>query len=132
MSNQTADIIQIRWRPIVDFKDRLRLIRLEYGERVGRRVTQDELAELIDVKPATYGGWEAGTSKPADIVATARKIEAKLGADPTWLLDITDTGPHGSDPAPDLDILSSGCINRPAGGATVHQLPVREYAAAAA
>jgi DNA-binding XRE family transcriptional regulator len=109
MSNQTAEIIPIRWRPSVDFSDRLRLIRLEYGERIGRRVTQDDMAELIDVKSATYGSWEAGNSKPADIVATAKRIEERLGADPMWLLDITDSGPNGGpDPVPGLDVLHSG------------------------
>src|SRR5688572_20519419 len=89
----TATIHQLRWRPTVGFAARLRLIRLEYAERAGQRITQGVMADLIGVNRATYASWEAGNSRPADIVETAKQIEDRLGADPTWLLDLTDEGP---------------------------------------
>lgn len=101
----------MRWRPTFGLPARLRAVRLDYAERIGHRVNQDEMAELIGVKPGTYRSWEAGNSKPADLVATAQHIFRVTGADPAWLLGVEDeigtpTDPNGG-PAR-RDSLGSG------------------------
>lgn len=103
MGMSDAQVLPFRWRPELTFNDRLRLVRTNYGKRVGRTITQDEMAQLLDEKPGTYKTWEA-KGKPADVVAFARKVERVTGADPVWLVDLTD----GPDTPDDLGSRDSG------------------------
>lgn len=100
MAMSDAQVLPFRWRPEITFNDRLRLVRTNYGRRLGRTVTQEEMAALLGEKVGTYKTWEA-KGHPADPVAFAKKIERITGADPVWLLDLTDGpddhGPDGSD-----------------------------------
>lgn len=96
----TATVLPLRWRPTLDFADRLRLVRLDYAHRLGRRVSQRDLATLIGVKAPTYGSWEAGNSKPADLIETAQAIFRVTGADPAWLLDVADDDDNGPNVPP--------------------------------
>jgi transcriptional regulator with XRE-family HTH domain len=95
----TGTVTQLRWRPAIGFSTRLRLVRLDYADRVGHRVNQDEMAGLLGVKPGTYRGWESGNSRPADLIALAQHIYEVTGADPAWLLGVADDnpGPGGSE-----------------------------------
>lgn len=81
------------WRPEIGFGVRLRLIRIEFGKRRGRRLSQRQMAALLNVSEASYMQWEAGNARPSDIVATAKRIAAVTSADPVWLLNLE--GPAG-------------------------------------
>lgn len=100
----SATVLPMRWRPVLGFAARLRLVRLDYADRVGHRVNQDEMAALIGTKPGTYRSWEAGNSRPANLIATAQTIYKVTGADPAWLLDVAPsdgpTTPEGQDVSP--------------------------------
>jgi transcriptional regulator with XRE-family HTH domain len=93
-----TNVTPLRWRPKVGFDARLRLIRLDYADRVGHRVNQDEMADALGVKRGTYRGWESGNSRPADLIAFAQRVYDVTGADPAWLLDVAeniDPNPSG-------------------------------------
>lgn len=91
MRMSEAEVLPFRWRPEVSFNERLRLVRKGYGQRVGRPVRQEEMAELLGEKVGTYKTWEA-SGKPRDLSAFARKVERITGADPAWLLGV-EVGP---------------------------------------
>lgn len=111
MSTQQNDnVINLRWRPTIGFAARLRLVRLDYADRLGRKLNQGQFAELIGVKAGTYASWEAGNTKPEDLIGTARLIFGVTGVDPAWLLDVADDAPMGPNPTPGQHIHSSGCI----------------------
>lgn len=103
----TSTVTPLRWRPTVGFSARLRLIRIDYAERIGHRVNQDELAHALGVKPGTYRGWESGNSRPADLIAFAQHVYEVTGADPAWLLGVApDEGPTTP---PGLEVSSTTC-----------------------
>jgi transcriptional regulator with XRE-family HTH domain len=105
MSTQETDnVIILRHRPTIRFRDRLRLVRLDYSDRTGRKLNQGQFAELIGVKPGTYASWEAGNTKPEDLIATARHIFEVTGADPAWLLDVADDAPQGPKGPPGVGV----------------------------
>lgn len=103
MPTTHSNVIQLRWRPQLSFGARLRMIRLAYAERLEvDRLSQDEFATMLGVKKGTYGQWEAGNNKPADLVAFAQRVEELTGADPAWLLGVTEApqnGPGGQEAA---------------------------------
>jgi transcriptional regulator with XRE-family HTH domain len=116
----TAEVIPLRWRPTIAFKDRLRAVRKEYGARTGNpKLTQIEFAAVLDVNDNTYKQWESG-GRPRDLVAFARLVERKTGADPAWLLDVAEAGP---DDGPGLDVYPPRDSNpEPAGSRPVLRL----------
>lgn len=105
----TATVLPLRWRPTIQFAARLRLIRLDYADRVGHRVTQDEMAELLETKPGTYRSWEAGNSKPADLIDFAQRIYRAIGVDPAWLLDVAPE--NGPETGPGQGIRPLSCMD---------------------
>jgi transcriptional regulator with XRE-family HTH domain len=100
MSPEAAinNITPLPWTPTVSYGTRLRLIRLEYGERCERRYTQDQFAELLKVSPSSYRQWEAGNNKPADPMDLARRIYKVTGANPAWLCDVLLDPTRGDGP----------------------------------
>ena len=98
----TAELTPLRWRPSLTLADRIRLMRVAYGRRMGRTVTQKELAALIGVSPGTWGGYESGNSRPDQADKFARKAAEVTGVDPVWLLGFDDP------PGPGLDSLPTG------------------------
>jgi transcriptional regulator with XRE-family HTH domain len=110
MSTQ-QNVTPIRWRPEVSLGTRLRLVRTNCGERIGRgKMKQDEMAELIGVSASAYKQWEADNNRPGDPVDLALRIYEATGVDPAWLLGIPDP-----DPVPGLDVRHSGCMEDDAG-----------------
>jgi transcriptional regulator with XRE-family HTH domain len=89
MSPEAAtNITKLPWTPVVDYGTRLRLIRLDYGERSSQRITQEAFAKLIKVSASSYKQWEAGNNMPADPMDIARRIYKATGANPAWLCDV--------------------------------------------
>ena len=54
--------------------------------RQARNLTQDQLAELIEVSPRTYRGYEAGKTMPR--IATIKKIVIALEITADELLEM--------------------------------------------
>lgn len=54
--------------------------------RQARNLTQEQLAELIDVSPKTYRNYETGKTKPR--IATIKKIVIALETTADELLEI--------------------------------------------
>lgn len=54
--------------------------------RLSRNLTQEQLAELIEVSPRTYRSYEAGKTKPR--IATIKKIVIALETTSDELLEI--------------------------------------------
>lgn len=91
-----AEVIHLRWRPVIAFPARLRAFRKDYGKLISRPgITQVAFAEVLGVNPNTYKQWEGGHSKPADLIAFAKHAFETTGCDPAWLLDVADAGPDG-------------------------------------
>lgn len=89
MSEQT--ITQIRgWTPEITFPDRLRIVRVQYADRIGRKVGQKEIAELCGVSQQTWASWESGRTAPREVMPLARKIAEITGVEPAWLLGLND------------------------------------------
>jgi transcriptional regulator with XRE-family HTH domain len=113
--DSTDNVINLRWRPTIGFEARLRLVRLDYADRLGRKLNQGQFADLLGVKPGTYASWEAGNTKPEDLIATAHRIYGVTGVDPAWLLDVADDAPWRPNSTPGQEIVPSGWIDRTAG-----------------
>lgn len=62
--------------------DRLRKIRRD------RHLTQDQMAREIGVKAVTWAAWEAGRTRPQDVVELAELIEARFGVPAAWTLGV--------------------------------------------
>lgn len=75
--------------------DRLRKIRRD------RHLTQDQIAAQLGVKPVTWAAWEAGRTRPHDVVELAGLIERTYGVPAAWTLgvlsppDSSNTNPVG-------------------------------------
>lgn len=54
--------------------------------RLSRNLTQEQLAELIEVNPRTYRSYEAGKTKPR--IATIKKIVIALETTSDELLEM--------------------------------------------
>lgn len=76
----------LRWRPVIDMGTRLRVMRRDYAHRIGRRVTQAHMAQILDVPLSSYKQWEAGNNEPADPVDLARRIQQRVGAEVSILV----------------------------------------------
>lgn len=132
MSTQDDNVINLRWRPTIGFAARLRLVRLDYAEHTGAKLNQSQFAEVLGVKAGTYASWEAGNTKPEDLIATARRIYDVTGADPAWLLDVADDTPSGPNRPSGLEVSPFGWTDGTAGQLIHADFGARELVAAAA
>ncbi len=78
--------------PQWELHDRLRKARQATG------LDQKEFAERIGVTAASLAGWEAGRSKPRDVVAVARRIELFTRIPATWMLGLYEENPQPEGP----------------------------------
>lgn len=62
--------------------DRLRKIRRD------RHFTQEQMAREIGVKAVTWSAWEAGRTRPQDVVELAGLIETRFGVPAAWTLGV--------------------------------------------
>ena len=62
--------------------DRLRKIRRD------RHLTQEQIAREIGVKGVTWSAWEAGRTRPHDVVELAGLIERRFGVPAAWTLGV--------------------------------------------
>lgn len=65
------------------FGDRLRKARRAAG------LSQAELAKLLGVGTSRLSGWESDASRPRDIIAVARQVEAATGIPADWLVGLS-------------------------------------------
>jgi transcriptional regulator with XRE-family HTH domain len=68
--------------PTWSLGDRLRKIRRD------RRLTQEEIAHELGIKPVSWAAWEAGRTHPRDVVELAASIERRYGVPAGWTLGI--------------------------------------------
>lgn len=73
--------------------DRLRKARHSTG--MGQR----EFAVALEVSAPTYSQWEAGNTKPRDVVAIAKRIELITRIPAAWLLGVIESEPRPSGPS---------------------------------
>lgn len=87
--------------PEFNFGDRIRKVRRDFA-----RKSQTEMATAIGVSQKVYSAWEAGRSRPTDIVSVAKRIEALTGVSAGWLLDISNnpSGPPTQPPGDNPDV----------------------------
>ena len=107
MSEPTVTVLR-GWKPTLRFSDRLRLVRLQYGEMVGRRIDQREMAQLTGIPHGSWGNWENGVSEPKNAVATAQKIVALTGVNAAWLLGLDAFDPNQGTPNVPVPSLVGG------------------------
>lgn len=90
MSNMTASTLpQRRKIPRDSFALRLLALRHDLG------LSQEEIADLCEVKRPTWATWERG-SMPRNVADAARKISEATGYSLSWLLfGSTPTSPDG-------------------------------------
>jgi transcriptional regulator with XRE-family HTH domain len=115
---------QRRLPPAWKLGDRLRLVRREL------RLSQAEMAALIDVGAKSYGAWESGTNAPSDIVGLADRLERATGIDRGWWL-----GWDGDEPpdesattrgeAPEMNFAARLLLARKLAGLTVREAAMR-------
>src|SRR5882757_6169907 len=76
--------------PQWEFGDRIRKVR-----RGIARLGQAEMADALGVSRQVYASWEAGRTKPSDIVATSKQIERLWPRRVTasWMLGVDSSGP---------------------------------------
>lgn len=65
------------------FGQRVRQARLNLSARLGRQVSQLEIARELDVAGATISRWEAGEKEPD--LRTIAELARVLGVSPAWL-----------------------------------------------
>lgn len=81
--------------PQWDLADRLRKIRRD------RHLTQEQMADRLGVKAVTLSAWEAGRTRPQDVIELAGIIQREFGVPAAWTLgvmpapDTSATNPHG-------------------------------------
>ena len=83
MSTSAAEQFVI---PAWSLADRLRKIRRD----VLGNLSQEEMAERLDVPKPRYGAWENGHGRPRDMVAIAKRIEVISGVPATWVLGLDE------------------------------------------
>lgn len=83
-------IVLPRRVPVFSFGDRVRKARRD------AHYSQEQFAALLGVGKQALGQWEAGRSRPADVLATAHRVEHLTGVPVEWLLGLWDGGRPGS------------------------------------
>lgn len=81
--------------------DRLRKIRRDRG------LTQEQMAQEIGVKPVTLSAWEAGRTRPHDVVELAGLIEQRFGVPAAWTLGVLN---NNFDPPKPRKALDNGTV----------------------
>lgn len=81
---------QSGWTPDLRFSQRLRMVRLQYGEALGRRIDQQEMADLVGVPKGSWGNWENGLSTPRNMVPVVLKIVDLTQVSAMWLLGLPE------------------------------------------
>jgi transcriptional regulator with XRE-family HTH domain len=67
--------------------------------RLTSHLSQKAFAAQLDINASAYSQWEAGNSKPRDVVAVARRIELLTGIPASWTLGLDDAkSPHPDGP----------------------------------
>ena len=74
------------------FADRLRKARQATG------LLQREFAEKLGVSKAAYAQWEAGNSRPRDVVIFSKKIELITNIPASWMLGLETQNPRPGGP----------------------------------
>ncbi len=69
--------------PDLTFGDRLRKARRT------RQLSQVEFARLLGESEKSIANWESDVSRPRDVVALAKKVQATYGVPADWLLGIS-------------------------------------------
>lgn len=87
-----------RW----EFSDRLRKARSIAQQ------DQKEFAANLGVTAGSLAGWEAGRSKPRDVVAVAKRIEVLLGIPASWTLGLHEETPHSGGPGGGSEVRPKG------------------------
>lgn len=72
------------WVPQWSLADRLRKIRRD------SRMSQEDFAQALGVKPTTYAAWEAGRNEPERILELAQIIEDTFDVPAVWTLGLMD------------------------------------------
>lgn len=67
--------------------DRLRKIRRD------RHLTQEQIAHELGVKAVTWSAWEAGRTRPHDVVGLAGSLEQRYGVPAAWTLGVLNSVP---------------------------------------
>lgn len=86
------------------FGERVRRARLELAARLGRVVTQVEVAERMGVTGVTVGRWEAGAKQPD--LETIERLANVLDVTPAWLA-FGDAGEREVDPPSQPRVVES-------------------------
>lgn len=91
MDNDTVKQIVI---PRLALGDRLRVVRREYMGKI----TQAEMAAILEVPRERYVQWESGghEPRPADARAIANFLEKRTGVSAAWILGVYEGGPSPS------------------------------------
>lgn len=97
MSMSISEVSTLPWRPSLNLGLRFRMVRLEYAERIGKRVTQASMAKVCGVSESAYKQWESGKNGPEHLVDVAKHLQRTIGADAKFLLGLDETfvGPTG-------------------------------------
>jgi transcriptional regulator with XRE-family HTH domain len=69
--------------PTWTFGDRLR------KARRSRRLSQREFARLLGESEKSIANWESDVSRPRDVVALAKKVQATYGVPAEWVLGVS-------------------------------------------
>jgi transcriptional regulator with XRE-family HTH domain len=82
--------------------DRLRKIRRD------RHLTQEQIARELGVKGVTWSAWEAGRTRPHDVVELAGLIEQRFGVPAAWTLGVLNQATPAPRKAVDNGTVSWG------------------------
>lgn len=72
------------------------MVRIQYGETIGTRLDQREMAKLAGLPPSSWAAWESGVSAPRDLFGTIQKIVDLTGVHAAWLLGLDGLDPNTS------------------------------------
>ena len=67
-----------------DFGERVLQARLRLSVLMRRKLSQNDVAEMMGVAQPTFGRWETGAKEPQDL-ATLERLAAVLRVNPEWL-----------------------------------------------
>jgi transcriptional regulator with XRE-family HTH domain len=67
--------------------DRLRKIRRD------SKMSQEDFAHVLGIKPTTWAAWESGRNHPERVLELANLIEERLDVPAAWLLGLLDNRP---------------------------------------
>lgn len=71
----------VRPGPEFSFADKLRKVRREVAH-----MTQEEMADALNVGLKAYSSWEAGKNPPRNLVEVSNRLELVTGVDRKWFV----------------------------------------------